>query len=353
MPSSTCRSLLAALLLLPACGDDGPPLGGTSAGSTGSTGGSATDVGTTGQPTTGGSTGGIMTTDVGTSTTGPDTTGEPGSTGEPGTGTGTTGEPGAVIVVEGLAHPESILWDKKDDVYLISNINGDPQAADDNGFIARVKPDGTVESKMWITGEGDVQLDAPKGMAIVGDVLYVADITVVRKFNRTNGAAIGTITIDGAMFLNDLSPAPSGEVYVSDTFTNSVHVIDAQNAVTLLLSDPGLGGPNGLLADSDGVYVTSFNDVRLFFLDRQMPQPLTVYQLPKGQLDGIARTPAGDWLVTSWEEQGVYSLTADLSADQLPLTGVQSPADLDYDSKRDRALIPLLELDRAEFHPYP
>lgn len=343
MFSRTCP--LVALALLLACGDE-PPLGGTSA--TGSTGGTTGEPGT-GEPTSTAtsSTSIIMTTDVTTSST----TGS-GSTGEPGTGT-STGDPDAPIVVEGLSHPESILWDKTADVYLISNLNGDPDIADDNGFITRVDPDGTVLALEWITGASDVQLDAPKGMAVVADTLYVADITVVRKFDRNTGAPLGDIPVDGALFLNDLSAAPSGEVYVSDTLTNSIHVIDPADQVALLISDPGLKNPNGLFAVNDGVYANSYGDVRLYFVDRNMPQPLTVYMLPKGQLDGIARTPAGEWLVTSWEQPGMFVLDSQLSMDTLALPDLPSPADLDYDNKRDRALIPLLEQNRAEFHKYP
>jgi hypothetical protein len=352
MLPGTCRFSLAALALLLACGDD-PPLGGTSA-SGGSTDGSTGEPGSTGAPTTGTSTTSttsIKTTDVTTSSTG-----APGSTGDASTGGTTTGDPDDPIVVPGLSHPESILWDKTADVYLISNINGDPGVADDNGFITRVNPeDGTVMALEWITGAGDIELNAPKGMAIVADTLYVADLTVVRKFDRNTGAPLGDIPVDGAMFLNDLSAAPSGEVYVSDTLTNSIHVVDPADQVTLLLSDPGLKNPNGLFAVNDGVYVCSYGDVRLLFVDRNMPQPLTVYMLPKGQLDGIARIPTGDWLITSWEEPGMFVIDSQLTPDShsLPLPGIPSPADLDYDNKRDRALIPLLEQDRAEFHKYP
>lgn len=346
MPRRTCRLPLATLALLLACGDDGAPIGGTATTGGDSTGPGTTEPGTTG-PTTGAATTSIMTTDVTTS----GTTGDPGSTGDSASTGGTTGDPDGVIVIPGLSHPESILWDKQADVFLISNINGAPDVADDNGFIARVLPDGTIEQLEWISGAGDIELHAPKGMAIVGDTLYVTDLTVVHKFHRTTGADLGIIKVDGAVFLNDLSADPGGAVYVSDSVANSVHVIDPQDNVTLLLSDPGLGGPNGLFATDDGVYAVSYDDVRLFFLDRVNPTVFTVYMLDTGGLDGIARTPAGDWLITSWDGNGVYRVTPDLSAHELALTDIPSPADLDYDNKRDRALIPLLLEDRAELHP--
>ena len=117
--------------------------------------------------------------------------------------------------VTGFKTPESVLYDAEADVYLVSNINGDPFGTDDNGFIAKVTADGKMET--WIDGaKEDVKLDAPKGMALLGDTLYVADITTVRMFDRKSGAAKGEVAIKGATFLNDLA-AGTDAVYVSDS----------------------------------------------------------------------------------------------------------------------------------------
>ena len=76
----------------------------------------------------------------------------------------------------GFMTPESVLHDPDADVYLVSNIQGDPFEKDDNGFISRVSPDGVVLELRWIDGaKENVDLDAPKGMAILGDELWVAD----------------------------------------------------------------------------------------------------------------------------------------------------------------------------------
>jgi predicted small lipoprotein YifL len=85
----------------------------------------------------------------------------------------------------GFATPESVLYDPAADVYLVANINGSPSDEDDNGFISRLSPDGTLIELLWIDGQDEgVTLDAPKGMAIIGDTLYVADISRVRSFDR-------------------------------------------------------------------------------------------------------------------------------------------------------------------------
>lgn len=40
--------------------------------------------------------------------------------------------------------PACVVWDDREDLYLVSNINGKLTGADDNGFIARVAPNGEL-----------------------------------------------------------------------------------------------------------------------------------------------------------------------------------------------------------------
>src|SRR5438128_11263884 len=90
----------------------------------------------------------------------------------------TSTAPQPVTINQGLQTPESVLWDPQQDVYFISNINGQALAADNNGYISRVNPDTMQVEAKWVEGgvKPGVTLNAPKGMAIVGDTLYVADI---------------------------------------------------------------------------------------------------------------------------------------------------------------------------------
>ena len=91
--------------------------------------------------------------------------------------------PTKVASVEGFLTPESVLHDSGQDIYFVSNINGSPTAKDNNGFISRLKPDGAVENLKFIEGgKGGVVLNAPKGLALHGDTLWVADIDVVRSW---------------------------------------------------------------------------------------------------------------------------------------------------------------------------
>ena len=118
----------------------------------------------------------------------------------------------------GFQTPESVFYDAKNDVYIVSNINGGPSAADNNGFISRVSTDGSKVELKWIeAGKKGVKLDAPKGLTAVGDVLYVADLTRVRTFDLSTGKPKGEIALKDATFANDLAADPDGTVYASDS----------------------------------------------------------------------------------------------------------------------------------------
>lgn len=265
---------------------------------------------------------------------------------------GSTGDDG-VIVVAGLSHPESILHDLVDDVYFISNINGAPDGKDDNGFISRVLPDGTIDALTFIDGASDeFVLDAPKGMAIVGDTLWVADLTVVRKFDRVTGASLGEVAIEGAGFLNDLATDGEGNIFVSDTGTNILHTIDDQGQATVMLASPAIFGPNGLFVSTGKLFVATFDDSKIFSMELELPAALPEISLDVGQLDGLVKLEDGDWLVSSWELPGVLRVAADFSGATTQIADLSSPADFAVDEGRKLILVPRLLEDRAEFHPF-
>src|SRR5690242_18444643 len=173
-----------------------------------------------------------------------------------------------VAVVEGFLTPESVKYDSAQDVYFVSNINGGPLAKDDNGFISRVRPDGVVENLKFIEGaHNGVTLNAPKGLALAGDTLWVADIDVLRAFDAKTGAPLDSISLAtlGAVFLNDVAVAPTGAVYVTDTgirfddVGNILHPgpdrifrVGPDRQVTVAARGDSLARPNGIALDAAG-----------------------------------------------------------------------------------------------------
>lgn len=259
-----------------------------------------------------------------------------------------------VVKVEGFATPESVFFDLAQDVYLVSNINGSPAAKDDNGFISKVSPDGKILELRWIDGANDdVTLNAPKGLAVMGDVLYVADIDTVRRFDARTGAPRGETALPGATFINDVA-VDSGTLLVTDSGltpdfepsgTDAVYALDQDGKVGKATKDGKLGGPNGVA--EDGYVVTG---ARQLLRVRPGTPAVVVAELPTGQLDGVIHLGDGRLAISSWECKCIYAGPPSGPFETI-VTDVPSPADLGWDPKRKRILVPIFTEDRIELHP--
>lgn len=275
--------------------------------------------------------------------------------------------PATIVVGDaGLQMPKSVLWDADQDVYFVSNINGNSAAPNKNGFLSKIGPDGKVIALKFVDGsKKGSELNAPKGLAIIGDILYVADLDVVRKFDRKSGKAKGAIKIANSVFLNDLSASPNVKtLYVSDsavtfkagafagTGADAIYAINVKKgSAAVLISDPALHWPSGLLADSDGVWVVPLGANHLFHVDQQGGTgPAT--KLPKGGLDGIVRLGDGSFLISSWEASAIYRGFPGGEFKEV-ISGIPSPADIGLDTKRNALLIPIFQKSAVQFVPLP
>jgi sugar lactone lactonase YvrE len=248
----------------------------------------------------------------------------------------------------GMSTPEGVVYDAEGDRYLVSNINGKPLDADNNGFISELLPDGTTKSPKLVEGGKKATLNAPKGMAIVKNVLYVADIDAVRMFDAKTGAPKGEIKIAGASFLNDVAAGPDGKVYVTDsglkqgasdlepTGTDAIHVIDKGKAKPFALSKD-LGRPNGVLVNDKGVWIATFGSDEIYRATAEGKKE-DVTRAPKGGLDGLGLL-GSDLVVSSWQGQAIYK--GPVGGKLAPVVwGIKAPADFAVDTKRGRVVVP-------------
>ncbi len=273
--------------------------------------------------------------------------------------------PATVVKDVGFMEPESALYDAAEDAYLVSNIEGNPSEADGKGFISKVSPEGKVLALKWIDGtKKGSTLNAPKGLAIAKGTLYVADISFVRLFDAKTGAPKGKIATPGATFLNDISAAPDGTIYVSDTGikfgkdgveptgTAAIYAIGKSGSAKKIIADKDkLGGPNGVLADDTGVWVVTFGSGEIYHVGKDGKLD-PGQKLPEGMLDGVVKLPDGTLLVSSWTTGTVYKGTPG-GAWEATVTGVKSPADIGYDTKRNVLLIPQMQLDAVVLQTIP
>jgi sugar lactone lactonase YvrE len=272
--------------------------------------------------------------------------------------------PIAIDVSTGLASPEAIVYDPQADVYLVSNIHGDPMAKDGNGYISRVSPNGTMLVRKWIDGtQPGVHLDGPRGMVLDATTLYVADVDAVRLFDRETGEPKASWPVPDAAFPNDLRLDEEGRLLVTDTGieltgagpqpkgTSAIWRYDHDGHPTAIARGDELEGPNGIAVTPRGLAIAAFMGKDVYFWQDGQKQVLATF--PTGELDGLVQLPDGSFLVTSWEARGIYRVFPDgkwqLAFHDADLIG---PASIEYDPVRGRVLIPLVKASALRFEPY-
>jgi sugar lactone lactonase YvrE len=266
------------------------------------------------------------------------------------------------LTVDSLQTPESTRFDPDLGVWFVANINGPGLAKDGNGFISRLTRDGKIDSLRFIAGgRGGARLDAPKGLAIQGDTLWVADIDAARAFDKRSGKPITTVSLAGkASFLNDAVTGPDGAIYFTDTgvkndgkggmgepTVNQVfRVLGRKATVALTFKDqPGI---NGIAWDSAGsrFILVPFGGKDIYAWAPGDSTPTVIAQGP-GMMDGIESLGQGRFLVTSWADSSL-NLLQDDKLSRL-LGSLPGPADIGVDLERNRIGVPHFIDNRLSF----
>ena len=232
-----------------------------------------------------------------------------------------------------LTTSESVAFDSKNNVLYVSCINGKPDEKDGNGFIGKVSPDGKVIATQWVSG-----LDAPKGLGIFKDNLYVADINKIVTINIPTAKITGSVEVPGAKFLNDITVDKQGNVYASDTQTGKIHRLK-DGKVDVFFESTEFKGVNGLLAIENDFYVVDFPTGTNYKLtaDKKLS---TVGKTGEGA-DGIVPLGNNEYLVSSWHGE-VYFINAKGESKKLVDTKAEkiNAADIEYDAKTKTLYVP-------------
>lgn len=224
-----------------------------------------------------------------------------------------TGYCNSVWSMDGFEMPESALYDSVENRVILSNIKGDPSARDGNGYLSLLTPDGAVIKSDWVTG-----LNAPKGMALVGKDLLVADVTELHVINAKTGALRQSIAVENAVFLNDVTS--EGKIaWFTDFMTHTIWRYE-DGEVTLWLQDPDLSHPNGIFYDKGRLVVGSWGqDIQPDFSTGQPGSLMSVDLESKtistiaqgiGNLDGVARA-GEEILVNDWFTGEIFAVSDD------------------------------------------
>jgi hypothetical protein len=251
--------------------------------------------------------------------------------------------------VDGFKMPESVVYDSQREQYYVANINGNPMSADGNGSIGLIKQDGTASVIEWVKG-----LSSPKGLEVMGNKLYVADVHELVVINLDDANIIARYPAPKSKVLNGIAISDSGQVFVSDWAGNALYQLHDGELINWLDSDT-LDSPNGLFVRNDYLYIAAWGaDIQANFttltsgslkriaigegfqdINNAQVEHLSD-NLPWQNLDGLHAYQANSWLTTDFLKGQLLSLN---KKGNLEHTYQLEPGSADFYYRQDKNIV--------------
>jgi hypothetical protein len=234
--------------------------------------------------------------------------------------------------VKSLSLPESVLQDPSTGAIYCSSIGGKeptPEAVtakDKDGYISLLNAEGQVSEMQFLPQKGDAPLNGPKGMALLGTTLWVADIDRVVGFDLKTKKEVTAIDLSPFKvgFANDLLPY-EGRLLCSDTTSGQILCIDPRGKEPKIVAAATVDGANGLAFDRTRLGHLSLLVAQFPFTPNTLggvqrmafalgdDDQVTVSEaeklaFPGGQWDGLAVAKNGTVYASDWKSGAIWEL---------------------------------------------
>ena len=244
--------------------------------------------------------------------------------------------------------PESVIFDSTNNVLYVSNITDHPFKKDGTGFISKVGLDGEILELKWID-----KLNAPKGLTITNDKLYIADVDELVEVDINTAKITNKYKGYGSVCMNDVTHDKYGNVYVGDTYTDTIYRLNQFGQLPSWFYSPQLA-PNGLHIDNDegNLIVASWGGVmegwgtpelqgNLKSINIHSKKLKNLGKKPIGNLDGIESDGKGSYFVTDWSGAKLYKINKNGSFKVLKEVG-KGAADHEVILEQNLVIIPIM-----------
>jgi len=234
-----------------------------------------------------------------------------------------------------LKGPESIAYDAGAKRFLISNTLGHS--------IVTMSLDGKYGQFL------KKGLNSPRGIAIWGKRLYVADENTLRIIDPANGKLIKNIPIPEARMLNDLALDKTGLVYLTDTVADCVFIVDSASGKAEKLNSPLLKKPNGIIYDMprDQMFIVGFSRRSPILSLSTKDRSITVFMDSiYSDLDGIAIDDLGRIYVSSWSEDMIFMIPQEQNRFIARFKDIANAADIYYYLPNNELIVPLFNKNK-------
>jgi sugar lactone lactonase YvrE len=232
-----------------------------------------------------------------------------------------------------LQFPESVVYDKKRDVLVVSNFYNTGQE-----FLSKIKLNGEIETFQWIKG-----LNRPTGMAITGDTLYVVDRTSLVEIDIAGGKIIKKHPVPGAGFINDVDCDAAGCVYISDSQGHKIYKFSA-GQFEVWLQGGEIQAPNGLCVDGEKLLIGTSGDGAVKIANLSDKKITTLARFGSGAvMDGLRMDGKGNYIISDYNGR-VFRVTQAGQKTKLLDTTVPQKfcADMEYIAAKNLLIIPTL-----------
>jgi DNA-binding beta-propeller fold protein YncE len=195
--------------------------------------------------------------------------------------------------VPGLKIPESVLYDPTSGIVYVSNIDGNPSEKDKSGFISTLSPEGKIQKMDWVTA-----LDAPKGMGIFKNHLFVTNIDEVVEIDIKTAAIVKRYPVAGSKFLNDIAiDSKTGKVFITDSGNGQVYTLTDGN-VSLWQQGSMFKGANGLCMSDNELFIGASGNIVKADLNSG---EAVVWIANTGGVDGLFMTSDDKFIYSDWK----------------------------------------------------
>ena len=241
-------------------------------------------------------------------------------------------------ISEGLDFPESVVYDKENDVLYVSNYkrfvrNGSSYS---DCSISKVDLNGKIIGKEWIPN-----LSSPTGLFLKDGLLYIVERFGIAIYDIENDKMKARHRIKHNFLINDITVDNENNMYVTEAGNNTLYRIK-ENKVTSWIKSDSIGDANGISFIDDKLYIGVNEDGFLKSIDTKTKQISNVYHLGEGNIDGIKKR--GNQLLISLYEKGMRLIDENgeiLEFANTASTGLHC-ADFEYIPHKDMIIVPSL-----------
>jgi len=257
--------------------------------------------------------------------------------------------------------PDQVVWDPSSRSWFVSNLGGGISLKRDGyGWIVKLDQTGKVIDPRWVEN-----LDAPTGMVVAGNLLYVVDRDGLYEINIATAKISHFYKITDPQFLNDVALGPDGKLYVSDFSAQRIYRVDPKRKnVEIFIESEKLDTPDGLFVDGNKLIVASWGpivDPATFATSRKGAvlsvdlhtktiKPYLKEGLEVGNLEGIAKV-GDDFYITDWMSGLLLRVTK--SGFNVVISGLKNPSDPNYAEELGVLAIPEHGTNRVLFIKLP